>query len=183
MKTSLPILLATGFLFSSCGTLKLYDNSVTLSDPLSMTDSWKITAQGYPEVSGNKILEVMDDSIKITGNLGTASRPLSSVTSVTRILDFNFEKTRVTEVSMKKEGGLLLGGIVGSSAALALTDGKSDNTKVVAGLTGAAAGAALGYFTGEYIRLTNSDPLQTTLSLAGKSPAEKKQAISDLMKK
>jgi len=183
MKTTLSLLLTSGLLFSSCGTLKLYDNSVTLSEPLSMTDSWKITADRYPEVKGNKILEVTEDSVRITGNLGTASRPLSAITSVTRILDFNFEKNRVSEVSMKKEGAMLIGGIIGSSAALALADGKSDNSKVLAGLTGAAAGAALGYFTGDYIRLTNSGPLQTTLSLAGKSPAEKKQAISDLMKK
>ncbi len=183
MKTALPVLFSFWLFFTSCGTVKLYDNSVSLSDPLSMTDSWKITAEQYPEVKGNRLLEVTDDSIRISGNLGTASRPLSSITSVTRILDFNFEKTMAAEVSMKKEGGLLLGGIVGSSAALALADGKSDNTKVLAGLTGAAAGAALGYFTGDYIRLTNSEPLQTTLLLAGKSPAEKKQAISDLMKK
>lgn len=187
MKPAYKILLlfSIAFIFSGCGTMRLVDNAEKLSEPVSTSRFFTVTLQSNPFLSFNEISEskIIGDSVIFSGNKANKIVFIGEIINVSESVMKLKPKEAEELLDMKKEGGFLIGGIIGAASGAAIAGDDFGGRGVALTLTGTAAGALLGYWAGSKIVLDSEKPVVTTTDLTGKSIEEKKLILQNLIEK
>ncbi|MBN8705418.1 MAG: hypothetical protein J0L62_06045 [Bacteroidetes bacterium] len=173
------------FIVSGCGTMKLSDNTHYLSKPVFERKYWTVKSQGRPSVVLNSLETswIAGDSLKLDENNGRLTLPVSDILSLAQSGQTKSQKEIEELKDMKREGGLLIGGIIGAGAGSAIAGDDFGGKGVLLTLSGTAVGAGLGYWFGSKIVLNSETPTITLTNLSGMSTEKKIQILSGLVGK
>lgn len=180
----LSFLIFTIFL-SGCGTMKLVDSTEYLSGPLSTTDFWTVSYSDKSELAINSLNDcrITGDSILFSHNLGMKFIQIGELNTITHSKLNRTPKEEIELASMLREGGLLIGGIVGAAAGAAIAGEDFSGKGALYTISGAVAGSVAGYYIGGRIVLNQEKPTLTVVQLSDKTIAERKEILAGLIGK